>query len=207
MKTVPQTLIEKFGEPLDPIYGTKIGDVKGIADVGAVGVRDVSEDLAVCPVCGEMPIDNHCGCDHSDGDDEGQVCGGCGMMVVGGKCGCVHDDVCSTCGQMPPQLDATCGCGLTEAKSGCAQCGMSEAACKCSMQESDGNIKARSYGGGEYKASKGSLAALKKHGDSKKKAVKAGAFDWAKEPWAAARAAEIVKTGRAKATRGPKAKD
>ncbi len=200
-------LSEKFGMPLDSVYGTKIGDLKGITDVGAVGVRDVSEDVVVCPTCGEMPINGQCNCDHSSGEDEGQVCPGCNMMIVGGECGCEHE-ICAKCGEMPPEITSSCGCGLSEAKSSCSQCGMQvgEAACKCEMKESDDRVKSRSYDGGEYKASKGSLAAIKKHGGSKKKAVKAGAFDWAKDPWAAARAAEIVKTGRAKATRGPKSK-
>ncbi|MBM3194554.1 MAG: hypothetical protein FJZ60_02185 [Chlamydiae bacterium] len=159
--SLSQILIEKFGMPLDSAYGTKVGDVKDISNVGAVGVRDMSEDIVVCPACG----------------------------------------------QMPPKVDASCSCGLAEAKSHCAQCGMNEATCECGMYESDDAVKSRSYGGDKYKSSAGSIAALKKHGGSKKKAVKAGAFDWAKDPWAAARAAEIVKTGRAKATRDPKAKD
>jgi len=84
-KNVDQTLLEMFGYPIEPIYGTKIGDVKDISNVGAIGVRGVSEDAVVCPACGEMPI--------------------------GGSCGCDNSEVCPTCGQMPPQVDAGCSCG------------------------------------------------------------------------------------------------
>jgi hypothetical protein len=118
-KKLEKTLLETFGEPLDVIYGTKIGDVKDISKVGAVGVRGESDETIQCLACGELPIGGSCGCDHSDGKDEGQICSGCGMMVVGGKCGCAHDDVCPMCGQMPPRLDSSCGCGLTEAS--CAE--------------------------------------------------------------------------------------
>jgi hypothetical protein len=48
----------------------------------------------------------------------------------------------------------------------------------------------------EYKASLGSIAALEKHDDSCKKAVEAGDFDWADEPYAACQAAHIAKTGK-----------
>jgi len=40
-KNVDQTLLEMFGYPIEPIYGTKIGDVKDISNVGAIGVRGV----------------------------------------------------------------------------------------------------------------------------------------------------------------------
>ena len=57
--------------------------------------------------------------------------------------------------------------------------------------------ESRSYKGKEYSASKGSISALKKHGWSLKKAVKAGDFDWADDPYAAAKAAYIVGKGKA----------
>lgn len=110
-KKLEKTLLEMFGEPIDPVFGTKVGDVKGIADVGAVGVRDVSEDIVVCPACGEMPIDGQCACDNSD--------------------------VCPMCGQMPPKVDATCSCGLTEGAGMCGECGMNEATCECGTYESE----------------------------------------------------------------------
>lgn len=114
MNRKQKALLEMFGEPLDSIYGKKIGDVEGISDIGAVGVRGVSEDAVVCPACGEMPI--------------------------GGSCGCADSDVCPTCGQMPPQVDAGCSCGLTESvENQCFQCGMNEAMCECwsQMKETD----------------------------------------------------------------------
>jgi len=58
--------------------------------------------------------------------------------------------------------------------------------------------QSRSYRGREYRASKGSLTSLRKSGGSKKKAVDAGSFDWAEEPYAAAMSAEIVGSGRPK---------
>jgi hypothetical protein len=140
MKNVlDRVLYEMFGDPIEPVFGTKIGDVKGISDVGAVGVRDVqSEDVMVCPACGEMPIDGSCNCDHSSGDDEGTICPGCNMMVVGGQCGCTHDDVCPSCQMMPTQIDSPCGCGLNEASEGmCRECGMTEGMCQCGMNEKE----------------------------------------------------------------------
>lgn len=69
------------------------------------------------------------------------------------------------------------------------------------LEEAEGSVASREYGGKEYKASKGSVSALEKKGGSKKKAVASGAFDWAQNPYAAARAAEIVSTGKARSSR------
>jgi hypothetical protein len=113
-KKLEKTLLEMFGDPLESIYGTKIGDVEDIADVGAVGARGVSEDAVVCPTCGEMPID--------------------------GQCGCANSVVCPMCGQMPPNVEAPCSCGLMEGTgvSGeCKQCSMKEIECECGMNKSD----------------------------------------------------------------------
>jgi len=68
-KKLEKTLLEMFGEPLDPIFGTKIGDVEDICKIGAVGVRDAVEDAVVCPVCGHMPpkIDTTCLCGLTEG--------------------------------------------------------------------------------------------------------------------------------------------
>jgi len=141
-KSAEQTLLEIFGDPLELVYGTKIGDVEGISDVGAVGVRGVSEDAVVCRVCGEMPIGGSCGCDHSSGEDEDTVCPGCGMMVVDGECGCSHDAVCPSCGQMPPEVDAGCSCGLMEGvNKQCMQCGMNEAMCECGSQMKETDLE------------------------------------------------------------------
>ena len=161
-------LFEKFGAPLDPIYGTKIGDVEGITDVGAVGVRNIGmdEDIVVCPVCGEMPID--------------------------GSCGCANSEVCPMCGHMPPKVDAACSCGLTEAVGSCAQCGMSEAMCQCGaggMYEDDVNEK-QYYPNLSKSDAKERLSSIKKkHGsewDDMKKA-----FGWAEDPDAALKALEL----------------
>lgn len=72
---------------------------------------------------------------------------------------------------------------------------------QCEIDEAEGSTTSREYGGKEYKASRGSLSALRKSKGSKGRAVKAGKFAWAEEPYAAARAAEIVATGKAKSTR------
>ena len=66
--------------------------------------------------------------------------------------------------------------------------------------------KSRKYGGKEYKSSPGSVAAIKKHGGSASKAVKAGAFDWADDPMAAAQAAHIVAIGEPTVAKGTKRK-
>lgn len=111
-RNLSRKLLEMFGDELDPIMGSKIGDVEGIKKVGAVGVRDMRrEDAVVCPHCGEMPI--------------------------GGECGC-NRDVCPTCGQMPPKLNSSCGCGLMEAKSStCEMCGEAADVCECGMYEGE----------------------------------------------------------------------
>jgi len=59
----------------------------------------------------------------------------------------------------------------------------------------EAKTKKRKYGGKEYKSSSGSVEAIRKHGGSAKKAVSAGAFDWADNPMAAAQAAHIVAMG------------
>lgn len=64
----------------------------------------------------------------------------------------------------------------------------------------------KKYGGKEYKSSSGSVAAIKKHGGSASKAVKAGAFDWADDPMAAAQAAHIVAMGEPTVSKGSKRK-
>lgn len=140
-KSTEQALLEMFGDPIEPIFGTKTGDIKDISNVGAVGVRGVKEDAMICPACGQMPIDGECGCDHSSGGDEGEVCPGCGMMVVDGECGCSHDEVCTSCGMMPVQVSSPCACGLSEGVGICGECGMKEGMCQCGMYEQDGPSK------------------------------------------------------------------
>jgi hypothetical protein len=65
----------------------------------------------------------------------------------------------------------------------------------------------RDYKGQEYKSSAGSISALKKHGWSVEKAVKAGDFDWADDPYAAAQAALIVGRGETTRSASHKRKD
>ncbi len=64
----------------------------------------------------------------------------------------------------------------------------------------------RAYGSKTYRASPGSVSALKKSGDSTKKAVGAGKFAWAENPYAAAQAAHIVSTGEPTVKKGSKRK-
>ena len=62
------------------------------------------------------------------------------------------------------------------------------------------------YGGKTYGASPGSVSAIKKSGDSAKKAVAGGKFSWASNPYAAAQAAHIVATGEPTVKKGTKRK-
>lgn len=64
----------------------------------------------------------------------------------------------------------------------------------------------KAYGSKTYVASPGSVSAIKKSGDSAKKAVGAGKFDWASDPFAAAQAAHIVATGEPTVKKGAKKK-
>ena len=64
----------------------------------------------------------------------------------------------------------------------------------------------KTYGNKTYSASPGSVSAIKKSGDSAKKAVGAGKFDWATSPYAAAQAAHIVATGEPTVKKGSKKK-
>jgi hypothetical protein len=64
----------------------------------------------------------------------------------------------------------------------------------------------KTYSGKTYRASPGSVAVLKKSDDSAKKAVKAGKFSWAADPYAAAQAAHIVATGEPTVKKGTKRK-
>ncbi len=217
-KNLEKTLVEMFGDPVEPpmgMNGKKIGDLPGITTVGAVGVRDMQEDDLgdVCPQCNMMSIDGKCGCPEPmmvmGGESIEQPCSSCGMP--GSQCTCSGHDACPVCGMMSTNIDSPSGCGMNGEGCGkmneksCSECGMNEATCECGyMNEAEkekDSVKSREYHGKEYKASAGSIAALKKHGGSKEKAIKAGAFDWSKNPEAAARAAEIVATGKAKPTR------
>jgi hypothetical protein len=134
-KNLEKTLVEMFGDPIDPKFGTKIGQVPDITRVGAVGVRDVgmNDDLGgVCPDCGMMSIEGKCGCEEMPEPEEhheplAEMCHGCGMPVEQCMCGSKetcpacgmspcncdsHDDnVCSSCSMMSTDIEApSCGC-------------------------------------------------------------------------------------------------
>jgi hypothetical protein len=68
-------------------------------------------------------------------------------------------------------------------------------------------MKSKKHKGEKYSASAGSIAAIKKHKGSVKKAVASGAFDWASNPMAAAQAAHIVAMGVPTVPAGTKKKD
>jgi hypothetical protein len=63
-------------------------------------------------------------------------------------------------------------------------------------RKKNGRVKKRKYHGTEYKASAGSLA----------RTEDPEAFAWARNPWAAKNAAEIVKTGHPIVKKGSKKK-
>lgn len=156
MKNLHKRLVETFGEPLDPKFGTKIGDVPGIGKVGAVGVRDMSEDVVVCPDCGMMPIN--------------------------GKCGCAADDsgVCPMCGMMPAQIEQPCSCGMNESTDeavSCDECGMEEEVCECGYM-SEGKKKGK---GPSKKTAQKILRGTKTFKQKMKKVS-----GWASDPGAAA---------------------
>ena len=64
--------------------------------------------------------------------------------------------------------------------------------------------KSKKYAGKKHKASAGSVSAIKKSDDSAGEAVKAGKFDWASSPFAAAQSAHIVATGEPTVKKGSK---
>jgi hypothetical protein len=72
------------------------------------------------------------------------------------------------------------------------------------MEEGKKKSKSKKYAGKKYTASSGSVAAIKKHKGSVEKAVSAGAFDWADDPYAAAQAAHIVAVGKPTVAKGSK---
>jgi hypothetical protein len=118
-KNLEKTLVEMFGDPIDPKFGVKVGETPGITSVGAVGVRDLRDE----------------------GDDFGKVCPDCGMMMIDGQCGCnkdMHSGVCDKCKMMEPEIELSkpsCGCGMVESHSMCDDCGKSP--CECGMNEAD----------------------------------------------------------------------
>lgn len=74
------------------------------------------------------------------------------------------------------------------------------------ISEASKKTKSKKYKGEKYSASAGSVAAIKKHKGSTKKAVASGAFDWASNPHAAAQAAHIVAMGEPTVAKGSKKK-
>lgn len=75
-----------------------------------------------------------------------------------------------------------------------------------SVSEASKKVRSKKYRGEKYSASSGSVAAIKKHKGSTKKAVASGAFDWASNPFAAAQAAHIVAMGEPTVAKGSKKK-
>lgn len=163
-------LAEMFGDPIDDVFGTKVGNVKDITSIGAVGVRGKENPM--------LEVD---------------VCPSCGMMPIGGKCGCPDSDVCPKCGMMPAVVDAPCSCGMGmyEGLQTCGKCGMSEATCECGGGVYEVEEASKAYGGDEpdyanidKETAKKRLDTIKdKYGSDWKDMLKA--FDWASNPAAA----------------------
>jgi len=65
-KNIEKTILEMFGDPIEPKMGMKIGDLPGITTIGAVGVKDMNEDDLgdICSTCGMMSLvmDEPCSC-------------------------------------------------------------------------------------------------------------------------------------------------
>ena len=197
-KNLEKTLVEMFGDPIDPKLGTKIGQLPGITTAGAVGVRDMgmNDDLGdVCQNCGMMSIDGKCGCEEMPEEHHDSLegmCHGCGMPVeqcmcasketcpVCGmsscECGDYGDNVCSSCAMMSPSIEApSCGCLSTgeemlEEKT-CSECGMNESVCECGMDEGMG-ARCEACGMDESVCECGYMSEAKKKGPSKKTAKK-----------------------------------
>jgi len=72
-KNIEKTILEMFGDPIEPKMGMKIGNLPGITAVGAVCARDMNEDDLgdICSTCGMMPpqIEQACGCFMTEAKD------------------------------------------------------------------------------------------------------------------------------------------
>jgi len=112
-KNIEKTILEMFGDPIEPKMGMKIGDLPGITTIGAVGVKDMNEDDLgdICSTCGMMSVGGKCGCSQ---DNMEPACQGCGMQAS--QCQCSMGDVCPMCGMMSLVMDEPCSCAMTEAK-------------------------------------------------------------------------------------------
>lgn len=155
-KNLEKTLVEMFGDPLEPKMGTRVGELPGITSVGAVGARDMRED------------------------ELGGICPDCGMMPIDGKCGCAADEsgVCPTCGMMSIHLDKPCSCGLNESvdeATSCKECGMNEDVCEC------GYMNEKKKPGPSKKTAQKILRGTKTFKQKMKKVA-----GWAEDPAAAA---------------------
>lgn len=186
----------------DPLFGTKIGDVPGIKkSVSAAGVRSVGNDGGddlgdICPHCGMMPIDGQCSCSSEQSPMMSyleEMCDGCGMpssqcmcaakescpVCNSSPCQCGKEEgvVCPSCEMMSPEIDSPCSCelNLSEAKSHCEGCGMSEDVCECGyMNELTDEARCNECGMDESVCECGYMNEAKKKGKgpSKKTAKK-----------------------------------
>lgn len=125
-KNLEKTILEMFGEPI-------IDNPRSSGELNYYQNSDKNDELGeICPNCEMMSVNGNCGCSHQE-DESGGICPGCGMTVINGQCGCEHVEVCPMCGQMPPTIDSSFSCGVTEGDEACSQCGMNETHCECDM--------------------------------------------------------------------------
>lgn len=138
---IEKMLREMYGDPIDPIFGMKIGDQQAGDSSG--GVRDMRAEVnSTCAGCGQAP--EQCTCPESG------TCPVCGMMPVGGSCDCVSSfeetdgGCCSECGMM--EVNGACGCtGLAESEENmktCVECGMLEieGSCGCTHLQEESKL-------------------------------------------------------------------
>lgn len=106
---------EKLEKMLAERFGEKIGSYAGESAVGVHDEREMMDEEMICPDCGMMVVDGHCGCE--------SWCDSCNMPA--GHCSCDDVDdkvmdasVCPNCGMMQPAVDetVTCECGMDEGK-------------------------------------------------------------------------------------------
>jgi len=124
---IEKMLREMYGDPIDPKFGTKIGDQQAGDSSG--GVRDMRTEIycvgcglpseecmcadnSTCPACGMMPIGGECSCGGLN-EVASEPCSECGMLEVDGKCECSgmnegDGEPCSECGMM--EVGGVCGC-------------------------------------------------------------------------------------------------
>ena len=135
--------MDKYEKILEEAFGEPIGSYAGDAPVGVR--NEISSE--VCPDCGMMHIDNSCGCDHSDKQDDGEICPDCGMQIMDGSCGCeeyeeepIKLSIVDPVKLDPVTIKIDLGDALgadAEDESACPECGMMVIDGKCGCEQND----------------------------------------------------------------------